>query len=129
MTTLILEKEPTAEQVECTAEALVVHLTDGRTVSVPLEWYPRLAFATPEERANYELVVDGWGIHWPDLDEDLHVEGILAGKPSGEGAYSLERWKQEMRRRRKEGITGPWASANRATYEAHDYPPETPENE
>ena len=117
MTTLTLEEEPTARRVECSDEALTLHLTDGRTVSAPLEWYPRLAFATPEERANCRLVAGGWGIHWPDLDEDLHVEGILAGKRSGESTRSFERWKKEMQRRRAKGIIGPWASANSASYE------------
>jgi len=117
MTTLTLEEEPTARRVECSGEALTLYLADGRTVSVPLNWYPRLAFATPEERANYRLVAGGWGIHWPDLDEDLHVEGILAGKRSGESARSLQRWKEEMRHRRAEGLSGPWASLDSASYE------------
>jgi len=116
MTTLTLEKEPTARRVECTDEYLVVHLTDGRTVSAPLDWYPRLAFGTPEERANVELVADGWGLHWPELDEDLHVEGILAGKRSGEGERCFRGWKAAMQERRRLRAKGeeppPWGTGD-----------------
>jgi hypothetical protein len=91
MTTLarrIREVEPTAVQV--TPEVLIVDLADGRTISVPLQWYPRLFHGTPRERANYELMFDG--IHWPDLDEDISVEGLLCGDKSGESPKSLQRW-------------------------------------
>jgi hypothetical protein len=73
-------------------ESLTVDLTDGRTISVPLEWYPRLVHATREERNNWRLVGDGEGLHWPDLDEDISVENILAGNPSGESQRSFQRW-------------------------------------
>ncbi len=81
-----------ATSVTVTEDALVVELTDGRTISVPLAWYPRLVHATPEERNHWELHADDQHIHWPDLDEDLSVEGLLAGRPSGEGESSFKRW-------------------------------------
>jgi hypothetical protein len=81
-----------AQQVTVTEDTLVVDLIDGRTVSVPLSWYPRLAHGTPIERANCRLIGRGEGIHWPDLDEDISVAGLLAGWPSGESQSSLRRW-------------------------------------
>lgn len=81
-----------AQQVTVTDDALVVDLLDGRTVSVPLSWYPRLAHGTPAERTNWRLIGRGEGIHWPDLDEDISVAGLLAGWPSGETQSSLRRW-------------------------------------
>ena len=81
-----------AEEVECTDEALNVVLSDGRSVSVPLAWYPRLLHGTPSERANWRLLGAGGGIHWPDLDEDISVRNILEGRTSGESQSSLKRW-------------------------------------
>lgn len=78
--------------------SLSADLEDGRTISVPLGWYPRLAHGTPNERANFQISGAGYGIHWPDLDEDLGVEGLLLGKKSGESQASFERW---MQRRKK----------------------------
>lgn len=86
-----------ASQVSITDEALAVELSDGRTISVPLVWYPRLAHGTPDERANWRLIGAGEGIHWPDLDEDISVANLLAGKPPGESQRSLKRW-LELRR-------------------------------
>lgn len=71
---------------------LIVELVDGRILTVPIEWYPRLAHGTPSERANWQLVGRGQGIHWPDLDEDLSVEDLLVGRRSGENPESLKRW-------------------------------------
>src|SRR5215218_2874771 len=85
-------REPSAHSVTVTDEALTVGLTDGRTLSVPLLWYPRLAHGTPEERNNWELLGDGEGIHWPELDEDLSIESMLAGRRSGESPKSFQRW-------------------------------------
>ena len=76
-----------------TDAALVVELADGRVVSVPLHWYPRLAEATATERLQWESIGPGIGIHWPAVDEDISVEGLLRGLPSGESASSLERWR------------------------------------
>ena len=74
--------EPRAQQVDCTDTQLVVTLTDGRVLSVPLVWFPRLPAASPDVRRRYELLGDGQGIHWPDADEDISVQGLLAGKSS-----------------------------------------------
>ena len=68
--------------VEVSAEYLTVRLLDGRAIAVPLEWYPRLLNATPEQRANWQIVGGGFGIHWPDVDEDLSTEGLLRGAPA-----------------------------------------------
>jgi hypothetical protein len=92
MTTLVLENEPAAAGVTVTDEQLVVSLADGRTLSVPLAWYPRLQHATPAERENVLLLGDGYAIEWPDIDEHIGVEGLLAGRRSGESAASLQRW-------------------------------------
>ncbi|MFH1906759.1 MAG: DUF2442 domain-containing protein [Chloroflexota bacterium] len=81
-----------AQNVTVTEDTLVVDLTDGRTISVPLAWYPRLLYGTPQERANFEIIGDGKYIHWPGLDEDLTVAGILAGRQSNESAESLKKW-------------------------------------
>lgn len=70
--------EPRAVEVACTTDALHVRLADGRELAVPLEWFPRLRKASPEQRARYRLIGDGIGIHWPELDEDISVEGLLA---------------------------------------------------
>ena len=75
-------------------EALIVDLADGRTITVPLAWFPRLAHGTVAERANWRLIGGGVGIHWPDLDEDISVESLLAGRRSGETQTSLRRWLQ-----------------------------------
>jgi hypothetical protein len=88
----------TASDVRVTDEALIVELRDGRTVSVPLKWYPRLAEGRPPERRNWQFIGPGTGIHWPDLDEDISVEGLLLGRASGESAASLRRWRAARRR-------------------------------
>jgi hypothetical protein len=68
--------------VRCDADSLIVDLMDGRTISVPLAWYPRLLAATPEQRARWEKAGGGYGVHWPDIDEDLSTEGLLRGAPA-----------------------------------------------
>lgn len=88
---------PTATEVRLSDADLTVDLSDGRTLSVPLVWYPRLAHATPEERNRWRFIGRGEGIHWPDLDEDISVENLLAGKPSGESQSSLKRWLERRR--------------------------------
>jgi len=82
-----------------TDDSLTVDFTDGRTISVPLAWYPRLMHGTPQERNNWQLIGGGEGIHWPDLDEDLSVVGLLLGRPSGESQNSLQRWLNERAQR------------------------------
>ena len=91
--------EARAQGVAVTGDALVVDLVDGRTISVPLAWYHRLAQGTIEERAHWRFIGDGEGIHWPELDEDISIEGLLAGRRSGETQASLRRWLE----RRKAG--------------------------
>src|SRR5712691_7237132 len=81
-----------AQRVRVTSEALIVDLTDGRTLTVPLAWYPRLAYGKPAERSKWRLIGRGHGIHWPALDEDISIEGLLAGQPSGESQSSLAKW-------------------------------------
>ena len=88
-------REARAEHVRVDADALVVELTDGRTLAVPLSWYPRLLHASTAEQANWRLIGGGAGIHWPELEEDISVRGLLEGKPSGERADSLKQWMQE----------------------------------
>src|ERR1043166_9271301 len=83
-----------AKDVGFGAETLIVELVDGRILTVPIEWYPRLAQGSPAERANWLLIGPGQGIHWPDLDEDLSVEDLLLGRRSGESPESLRRWLQ-----------------------------------
>ncbi len=85
-------REAVAQSVTASDEALIVDLADGRTITVPLAWFPRLAHGTPAERANWRLIGGGVGIHWPDLDEDISVESLLAGRRSGETQASLRRW-------------------------------------
>jgi hypothetical protein len=83
-----------------TEDVLTVDLSDGRAVSVPLTWFPRLLHATLEERNNWRLIGDGEGIHWQDLDEDISVENLILGKPSGESQKSFKKW-LEARAKRK----------------------------
>ena len=83
---------PSAEGVTVTEDTLTVDLSDGRTISVPLAWFPRLIHSTPEERNHWRLIGRGHGIHWEDIDEDISVEGLLAGKPSGESQASFKKW-------------------------------------
>ena len=84
--------EARAQHVSVTEDTLIVKLVDGRTITVPVTWYPRLAHGRQAERANWRLIGEGEGIHWADLDEDISVEGLLAGRRSGETQASLRRW-------------------------------------
>ena len=83
---------PTAVDAHVSDETLTVDLSDGRSISVPLAWYPRLTHGTPDERNNWRLIGNGRGIHWLDLDEDISVENLLAGQPSSESQMSFKRW-------------------------------------
>ena len=87
-----LTAEVKAHSVTVTEDTLSVDLTDGRTISVPLAWYPRLLHGTQKERLNWRFIGDKEGLHWPDLDEDISVENLLLGKPSGESQSSFKRW-------------------------------------
>lgn len=85
-----------------TEDTLSVDLADGRTIAVPLAWFPRLAHGTPQERARFEL--NRAGVHWPDLNEDISVEGLLNGEKSGESPRSLQRWLEYRARGEREPI-------------------------
>ncbi len=81
-----------ATQVAVTDDTLTVELSDGRTISAPLAWYPRLLHGTVEEGGRWRLIGQGRGIHWLDVDEDISVENLLTGKPSGESQRSFGEW-------------------------------------
>lgn len=93
---------PRIVSVTISDDTLSVDLEDGRSVSVPIGWYPRLAHGTPAERANFQVSGADYGIHWPDLDEDIGVDGLLLGKKSTESPASFERWLQRRRERHAE---------------------------
>ena len=100
MNTLVIElRVARAQNVQVTDDELIVALDDGRTIVVPLAWYPRLLHGTKEERENWRLIGAGEGIHWPDLDEDISIEHLLAGVPSGEGQRSFQKWLAARRSR------------------------------
>ncbi len=91
MTTLVrTEIIPEPVDVRVTKDTLCVDLSDGRTISAPIVWFPRLLHGTPKERAKFEL--GHFGVHWPDLDEDISIEGLLHGEKSGESSQSIKRW-------------------------------------
>ena len=97
-TSSLATEAATAKKVRVTADTLFVELKDGRTVSVPVSWYPRLAHGTPAERRHWQLIGPGIGIHWPTLDEDISVHALLLGLASNESAASLQRWRAARRR-------------------------------
>ena len=101
MNTLTIESKAAIQHVEVTEDSLVVDLTDGRTVSVPVAWYPRLMHGTPEERSHWRIIGKGEGIHWSDLDEDISAENILFGRSSGESQQSFKRWLEGRKEQRK----------------------------
>lgn len=93
MSTLTIEIEvPYAQDIIVTSELLNIDLSDGRSISVPLAWFPMLVYANQKERDNWRIIGRGEGIHWEDIDEDISVEGLLAGKASGESNLSLKKW-------------------------------------
>jgi len=102
MNTLAIEiRSARATTVRLSDDELIVELEDGRTLAVPLAWYPRLLHGDPDERQNWRLIGAGQGIHWPDLDEDISIEQLLLGILSGESQSSLERWLKARRRARQ----------------------------
>ncbi|NJO93904.1 MAG: DUF2442 domain-containing protein [Hydrococcus sp. RM1_1_31] len=94
MTSLTIEllEIPKIRQVRIADDTLSVDLSDGRTISVPVAWYPRLFNASVEERNDWRLIADGEGIHWTQLDEDISIKNLIIGQPSGESQKSLQRW-------------------------------------
>lgn len=92
MSTLTLTSIPLIQEVSVTEDTLTVELADGRTLSAPIAWYPRLQHASTAERENLSVIGDGHGIHWPDLDEDISAENLVCGEPSGESQKSFARW-------------------------------------
>jgi len=90
---------PKIENVKVTVDTLSVELSDGRTISAPLAWFPRLLNSTQKEQKKWRLIGRGYGIHWEDIDEDISVESILAGKPSGESQASLKKWLDQRKTR------------------------------
>ncbi len=102
MNTLAIEiQEVRTLNVLVTDDELTVDLSDGRTISVPLSWYPRLVYATASERNNWQLIGNGEGIHWLDLDEDISTEGLVFGRASSEGQTSFNKWLQWIEEKRK----------------------------
>lgn len=95
-------QEARANAVRVSNDALTVDLVDGRTIIVPLVWYPRLWNGTPKERKHVEVFGDGAYLHWPELDEDLTVAGLLAGRRSGESTESLKNWLKARQMKRKQ---------------------------
>ena len=93
MNTLAVEiRIPEALNVSLTDDTLSVDLSDGRSISAPIAWFPRLLHSSEQERNNWRLIGRGMGIHWEDIDEDVSIEGLLAGKPSGESQESFKKW-------------------------------------
>jgi hypothetical protein len=109
-------REALATHVEVSEDTLSVELGDGRTIAVPLVWYPRLAHATPEERGSWRLIGAGRGIHWPAIDEDISVANLLAGQPSAESQSSFKKWlaaRTASKRQSARSRAEPGASADR----------------
>jgi len=94
---------PVVQKVGVTDDTLSVDLSDGRTISAPLAWYPRLLHGTKKERNNWRVIGNGYGIHWKDLDEDISVENLLLGQASGESQTSFEKWLSSRPARRTNG--------------------------
>jgi hypothetical protein len=99
MTTLTLETDPLATKVQVTEDRLIVEQTDGRSIVIPLSWYPRLLNGTVQERLHWQLLGEGYAIEWPDLDEHIGIEGLLAGRRSSESVKSLEHWLTERNKK------------------------------
>ena len=102
MTTSVPELDvPAVQSVSVGRQRLIFRLADGRAVIAPLEWFPRLVSATVRERRNWELIGAGFGVHWPDLDEDISVENMIRGRRSQERARSFQKWLDQRPNRRR----------------------------
>lgn len=104
-TAVVTLELPRAVSLTVTDDTLSVDLEDGRSISIPIVWYPRLTHGTPEERANFQIGGAGYGIHWPDLDEDIGIEGMLLGKKSTESPASFERWLEGRKQKQREATS------------------------
>jgi len=103
MNTLAIEiSKSLIESVSFTEDSLIADLSDGRTITLPLAWYPRLTHATATERESWRLIGRGEGIHWPELDEDVSIENIIIGRPSGETQRSINAWLNQRNKRTEE---------------------------
>jgi hypothetical protein len=121
MTSSVIEETAVVQNVRVTSKGLEVVLQDGRTLTVPVKWFPRLAHGSPRERQRWRLIGEGIGIHWPDLDEDISVSGLLAGLPSGESAKSLKQWLASRRRPSNKALQ-PSSRARRARSKSKSLP-------
>ena len=102
MSSSVLDIKPaTATRVRVSHDTLWVELSDGRTIAVPVAWYPRRSYATAKQRNSWRLIARGRGIHWPDLDEDISVDNLLSGNPSGESQRSFKKWLIQRARKRR----------------------------
>ena len=99
MNTLILKHEVLATSLDFSEDSFMVYLNDGRRITIPLAWYPRLHHASRDERKSYEFIGAGEGIHWPRLDEDISVEALLSGRRSHETQNALKKWLQRRRKK------------------------------
>ena len=107
MSSLAIEiQEARAQSVMLADESLTVDLVDGRTIIVPLVWYPRLWYGLPRERSHFEIFGDGAYIHWPDLDEDLTVASLPGGRKSGESPQSLKKWLDSRKGKQSDSLVG-----------------------
>lgn len=100
MSTLAIKTDERVEAVYFTRDSIVVDLVDGRTISAPLAWYPRLLKATAKQKSHWELCGGGFGIHWPDIDEDLSTEGLLRGAPAPNASKKTTKQKSTTSRKR-----------------------------
>jgi len=103
MSSSTAEQVATASNVRVEDDTLTIELSDGRVLSVPIAWYPRLSHGSAAERSNWRLTGASRGIHWPELDEDISIENLLAGRPSGESQTSFKQWLESRSGRDQSG--------------------------
>jgi len=106
MNTAVQIHEVRIKEITVTKDIITAHLVDGRTISVPLAWSWRLSEATPRQRANWEIIGDGHGVHWPDIDEDISAEGMLYGIPASRPPVSSNKLRLKSRKKKITGNAG-----------------------